>query len=121
LNNKNKTFGGKTAFRRFEKVFRILLRTDMFSVSNDEYRFPGYPGILSIFKVLKYPGNWIEYPGTVVAVINHFDAAYNISINQMATITDALVFVSVSAELELDHIKRTITFSVIRLSSFDCI
>ncbi len=31
------------------------------SVSNVEYRVPGYPGNWPLFQLLEYPGNWTEY------------------------------------------------------------
>ncbi len=33
------------------------------SVSNAEYRLPGYPEFKAFFKLLEYPGNCFEYPG----------------------------------------------------------
>ncbi len=34
------------------------------SVSNAEYRLPGYPVFERLFLLLEYTGNWFEYPSS---------------------------------------------------------
>jgi hypothetical protein len=43
------------------------------SVSNVDYRVPGYPGNLPLFWLFDYPGNWVEYRVfTIKSKIEHF-------------------------------------------------